>query len=290
MQLHFLRITWGDIILLKDGEEAALIDTGYEKNFEQIRDYLDSLGIKKLAFILLTHFHIDHYGSIKKLVEHYPVDRVYLKEYSRLDKSTAGGKVADEAYRAQEMAIWEDIRAAVEKHSRYVRVEDVQQIDFAGTALRLLRNENTVRTVYEDSSHPQTYHRITLQENHNSLAAFLAVNGVNILLSGDIVDGPTDHPLSSYGNYQIAQALGEQLDIYKVPHHGTRFSNEDRTLAIYRPKIAVITNEEAYLKNSSTIYEDLRRANPEVEVLLTEKHNVILTVTPDGRILREETC
>lgn len=289
MQIHFLQITWGDIIILKDGDAVALIDTGYDKNFEQIRDYLDGLGVRKIDFLLLSHFHIDHYGSIKKLVEHYPVDRVYLKEYSCLDKSTAGGKVADEDYRNQEMAKWLEIKEAIDKHSRYVRVEDVKTIDFGSTQLRLFRNENIVRKVYEDSSVAESYHTVTLQENHNSLAAFMTVNGVNILFAGDIVDGPTVHPMSSYGNYQIAASLKEELDIYKVPHHGTRYSNEDRTLAIYKPKIAVITNEEEYLKNSSTIYEDLRRANPDVRVLLTEKHNVVITVTENGGILCDET-
>lgn len=289
MQIHFLKITWGDIIILKDGDEVGIIDTGYDKNFEQIRDYLDALGVKKIAFILLSHFHIDHYGSIKKLVEHYPVDRVYLKEYSALDRSTAGGKVADDEYRNQETAIWMDIKAAIDSHSRYVRVEKEKTVPFGKHTLQLFRNENIVRTVYEDSTNPETYHKITLQENYNSLAAFLKVNGVNMLFAGDIVDGPTDHPLSSYGNYQIAAQLQEQLDIYKVPHHGTRFCNEDKTLDIYRPKIAVVTNEEDYIKNSSTVYDDLKRANPDVKLLFTEKHNVVITVTENGEIICEET-
>ena len=285
MKIHFLNITWGDCIILQDGDEFGIIDTGYERNFEQISRYLDKLGAKKISFILLTHFHVDHYGSIKQLVENYSVERVYLKEYSALDKTTAGGKIADEAYRSQETAIWNDIKAAIDKYSRYVRVEGEKFIDFAGAKLRLFRNENTVRKVYEDKSVPESWHAITLQENHNSLAAFMTVNGVNILFGGDIVDGPTVHPMAAYANYQIASELNEKLDIYKVPHHGTRFCNEDKTLAIYQPKIAVITNGEEYLRNYSTICEDLKRANPEVCILCTEKNDVVLTVTDQGEIL-----
>jgi len=288
MKIHFLNITWGDSIILQNEDEFGIIDTGYERNFEQISSYLDKLGARKISFILLTHFHVDHYGSIKKLVENYPVEKVYLKEYSALDKTTAGGKTADEAYRSQETAIWHEIKAAIDRHSRYVRVEDEKSIDFAGTKLQLLRNENIVRKVYEDSSVPESWHTVTLQENHNSLAAFMRVNGVNILFGGDIVDGPTVHPMAAYANYQIASELRTKLDIYKVPHHGTRFCNEDKTLEIYRPKIAVITNGEEYLRNSSTICEDLRRANPEVRILCTEKSDVVLTITDQGKILCEE--
>ena len=288
MKIHFLNITWGDCIVLQDGDRFGMIDTGYERNFEQISAYLDKLGVQKLSFILLSHFHTDHYGSMKQIVEHYPVEKVYLKEYSALDKSTAGGKVADDTYRNEETAKWNDIKAAIDAHSCYVRVEETDTIDFGGTQIRLFRNENIVRKVYEDSSVAESYHTITLQENHNSLAAFMTVNGVNVLFGGDIVDGPTIHPMSSYGNYQIASALGQELDIYKVPHHGTRFCNEEKTLEIYKPKLAVITNGEEYLQNSSTICEDLRKANPDVRILLTEKSDVVLTITDDGKVLCEE--
>ena len=288
MKIHFLNITWGDCIVLQEGDQFGMIDTGYDRNFEQICEYLDKLGVRKLSFILISHFHVDHYGSLKRLVERYPVDRVYLKEYSALDKTTAGGKVADDAYRNEEIAKWNEIKAAIDAYSCYVRVEEAKTIDFGSTELRLFRNENIVRKVYEDSSVAESYHTITLQENHNSLAAFMTVNGVNVLFAGDIVDGPTIHPMAGYANYQIASALQQELDIYKVPHHGTRFCNEDKTLEIYKPKIAVITNGEEYLHNSSTICEDLRRANPDVRILCTEKCDVVLTITDEGTILCEE--
>lgn len=99
MELHFLKITWGDIIILKNGNDVAMIDTGYDVHYEEISRYLDKLGVKKLLFILLTHFHRDHYGSIPSIVENYDVEKVYFKDYSGLDITTAWGSVADDNYR-----------------------------------------------------------------------------------------------------------------------------------------------------------------------------------------------
>ena len=103
MELHFLKITWGDIIILKSDDEVALVDTGYDGNFNEISDYLDKLNVKKISFILLTHFHRDHYGSIAQIVKKYDVEKVYFKDYSGLDKTTAWGTIADDNYRNNEM-------------------------------------------------------------------------------------------------------------------------------------------------------------------------------------------
>ena len=93
---------WSDIIILQGEKETAFIDTGTADQFPMIRSCLDALGVQELSFILLTHFHRDHYGCIPALLDHYRVGKVYLKEYSGLDCTTAWGSPADDAYRASE--------------------------------------------------------------------------------------------------------------------------------------------------------------------------------------------
>lgn len=283
LEIHFLRITWGDIILLKQGEEAAMIDTGFAEYYDAIKEYLDKLGIKKLSFILLSHFHNDHYGSIPNLVKNFEVEKVYLKEYSGLDKTGSSGTLAGDDYRSAEMNQWQEIKKTIEEYSSYVRVEDLDEITFGGHTLNLFRTANTIREIYEDKTYEETYHQILFSENVNSLAAFMKVNGVNIFFGGDLYDVEYNHPRASYANYQIADAIGEQIDIYKVPHHGTGGSNSPMALDIYKPKYAVITNGEEYLK-ASPIYQDLRRVNEDVEILLAEKKNIVFQISEEGKI------
>ena len=107
MQVHFLKIIWGDVTLLRDGDQFALIDTGYDSTYESIKQYLDELGVTEISFILLTHFHRDHYGSIPQLLDAYKVKRVYFKEYAALDPRTAWGTPADDEYRNSEMEKWQ---------------------------------------------------------------------------------------------------------------------------------------------------------------------------------------
>ena len=288
MELHFLKITWGDIIILKSDDEVALVDTGYDGNFNEISDYLDKLNVKKISFILLTHFHRDHYGSIAQIVKKYDVEKVYFKDYSGLDKTTAWGTIADDNYRNNEMKKCLEIKKIILENSNLIQTENIKTIKFGDTELELYNNDNSIKKIYEDDNYKDSYHKILFSENQNSLAIFMKVNGINVFLGGDIFDREAIHPKANYVNYQIASSIKEKIDIYKVPHHGTINCNSDKALEIYKPKISVITNEDEYLKNNSTIYDDLKRANKDVKILLTEKHNIVIKISDNGNIVYRE--
>ena len=288
MELHFLKITWGDIIILKSDDEVALVDTGYDGNFNEISDYLDKLNVKKISFILLTHFHRDHYGSIAQIVKKYDVEKVYFKDYNGLDKTTAWGTIADDNYRNNEMKKCLEIKKIILENSNLIQTENIKTIKFGDTELELYNNDNSIKKIYEDYNYKDSYHKILFSENQNSLAIFMKVNGINVFLGGDIFDREAIHPKANYVNYQIASSIKEKIDIYKVPHHGTINCNSDKALEIYKPKIAVITNEDEYLKNNSTIYDDLKRANKDVKILLTEKHNIVIKISDNGNIVYRE--
>ena len=288
MELHFLKITWGDIIILKSDDEVALVDTGYDGNFNEISDYLDKLNVKKISFILLTHFHRDHYGSIAQIVKKYDVEKVYFKDYSGLDKTTAWGTIADDNYRNNEMKKCLEIKKIILENSNLIQTENIKTIKFGDTELELYNNDNSIKKIYEDDNYKDSYHKILFSENQNSLAIFMKVNGINVFLGGDIFDREAIHPKANYVNYQIASSIKEKIDIYKVPHHGTINCNSDKALEIYKPKIAVITNEDEYLKNNSTIYDDLKRANKDVKILLTEKYNIVIKISDNGNIVYRE--
>lgn len=276
MKLHFLETEWSDIILLQDGKHFALVDTGFDEQYQQIRDYLQNLGVKKLDFILITHFHRDHYGSLPMLVANFPIDTVYIKEYSGLDSTTSSGTPADDAYRAAEMQKYNDYCKLIEEKSSLVHVETISSIPFGHTTLQLYNNQNVLRRVYEDDNYPETYHKMFLSENLNSLVVYMIADGVKILLGGDLLDYPASHPAANYACNRIAKQIATGIDIYKVPHHGTVNTGIHETLAIYHPRIAVITNTEDYITNSSDVLFNLKTVNPLINVHIVRKGTVVL--------------
>lgn len=275
MKVHFLKTVWSDIIILEDNNRFALVDTGVKEQYNQLTNYLDRIGAEKIDFILLTHFHRDHYGNINELVKNRKVEKVYFKEYGGHDCTTAWGSKADDEYRQSERIIWQEMRECIETYSSIVMVEDVNQIMFSDILLNLYANENRVQMIWDDESHPETYHKNAFSENQNSLSVFFEANDKTVFLGGDMMDWPSTHPLANYATLQVAKKIGKRIYLYKAPHHGTKDTTCEEALAIFKPERAVITNGVEWLEQYNTI-ECLKMANPNVEIILTENNDVVI--------------
>lgn len=58
--------------LLREKGGAILIDPGPRSTIPVLKESLRKLGVKKIAYILLTHIHIDHAGGAGLLMDDYP--------------------------------------------------------------------------------------------------------------------------------------------------------------------------------------------------------------------------
>jgi glyoxylase-like metal-dependent hydrolase (beta-lactamase superfamily II) len=60
-----------NVYLVEDADKLILIDTGLPRSDKKIVKYIESLVRKPtdVSTIVLTHFHIDHVGSAKKMKE-----------------------------------------------------------------------------------------------------------------------------------------------------------------------------------------------------------------------------
>ncbi len=285
MEIHFLKTEWSDIIILEDNGHFAMIDTGMAEQFPKIMEFLNERGAKKLDFILLTHFHRDHYGSIPALLDTLPVERVILKEYSGLDRTTAWGTIADDTYRADEMRKYRAMQEQIRKKSRLIQAEKIDHVDFMGQRLELFNTANSIRTIYEDVAYSETYHQFTCSENQNSLAIWMEAEGVKVFFGGDIQDAPSEHPLANYVNTRIANEIGKKADLYKAPHHGTIHTASTDALAVYRPNDVIITNGEEYLREHSDVFSLLAPYKP--HIYLTECQNVSVTLCGSKVLVRD---
>ncbi len=284
-RIHFLRACWSDIILVESDEEFGLIDTGYAEDSERISAYLDSLGIVRLEWILITHFHKDHYGSLVALLKRYPVGKVYMKKFSGLNVSDGSGHKASAEFNTMELSNCESMCAFANSVSELIVInKDLKRVELGAFDFMVFGASDAIREMYENPESPY-FGQIRFGENTNSVALYAEVNGAGIYLGADANDEKLDDPRFSQANTQYARAVRKPVDLYKVPHHGCGNIFSDETLSILSPLYSVVTNWDATLKRRFTDnWNRLLTARAGASVLCTDRCGYVFTIEPDGQL------
>ncbi len=75
--IAFIDVAQGDAtLIIANTGETLLIDGGRSR--ERIQERLGAMGITDLDAIAMTHPDIDHIGGLVKVIELYPIERIYL--------------------------------------------------------------------------------------------------------------------------------------------------------------------------------------------------------------------
>lgn len=74
--VHFIDVGQGDCQLVIAGESVVLIDGGEYEYSDKVRGYIHSLGITEIDYIISTHPHSDHCGSLSDVIRTFDVRNV----------------------------------------------------------------------------------------------------------------------------------------------------------------------------------------------------------------------
>ena len=88
LAVHFLDIGQGDSIFIElPNSQTMLVDAGENYYGEGIIDYIYDCGYEKLDYLVATHPHSDHIGSMSYIVRHMDIDAVYMPKVSTTTKT-----------------------------------------------------------------------------------------------------------------------------------------------------------------------------------------------------------
>ena len=83
LSVHFLDVGEGDSIFIELPEhKAMLVDAGDSYLGLDITEYIQKAGYRKIDYLVATHPHADHIGSMSYIVRHMPVGDVYMPRVS----------------------------------------------------------------------------------------------------------------------------------------------------------------------------------------------------------------
>jgi competence protein ComEC len=249
VQFHFIDVGQGDAALIRTPKGDILIDAGTNSSEDQLKAYLDQLGVTELEYAVFTHPHEDHIGGADMILNTYTVKRVILPDKEHDSKTFERMMDAIEAEKCEVIMATPD---------KTFKVGDLTCTILApiGTAYTELNNYSVViRADYGETS---------------------------VLFTGDAETHSEEEMLERYRFKGILDC-----DILKAGHHGSDTSSSQAFLDAVTPVHAVISVGEGntYDHPKQEIlarYEAMR-----ITIHRTDKEGSIVFTTTGGEPVKK---
>lgn len=87
LKIHFVDVGQGDSIIIEQNGHFMLIDAGDNECEDSLKTYINSLNVKKFDYVIGTHAHEDHIGSMDAVLENYAVDKILFSKHTTNTKT-----------------------------------------------------------------------------------------------------------------------------------------------------------------------------------------------------------
>ena len=88
LSVHYLDIGQGDSIFIElPNQKCMLIDAGENMYGKSITEYINNLGYTNIDYLVATHPHADHIGSMAYVVKHNNIGEIYMPKVTTTTKT-----------------------------------------------------------------------------------------------------------------------------------------------------------------------------------------------------------
>jgi len=232
LDIYFIDVEGGAATLIVTASgESILIDSGFpvERDAKRILHAAEVAGLKKIDHHLITHWHLDHYGSTAAVAAKLPIVNFYNRGVP--EKLTDDGAFPKRV---------EGYLKASGGKSTALKAGDLFPLkpSEGKPALELkvvAANGLTVGTNTEHGCKDHPAKPIDNSDNAKSVATLLSYGPFKFLNCGDLTWN-IEHKLVCPTN-----AVGT-VDVYMVTHHGMNISNNPALVKAVQPRVTVMCN------------------------------------------------
>lgn len=244
------KVYGGDgIVIIFPDNKVMIIDGFVPGAAEQYIDFLHSLGIEKIDYLVATHYHSDHIGTFPKIIEEFEIVDFYSNG-APLDT-----EVSDLL-----------IKTLEEKQINHIILKEGDHLDFGTDCYaQIFWPTLTEQDLYEIHSKPG---RTAAKRNLSSLVTKLTYKDFSILFPGDVY---------KVGEKQLVEKYGSQLKstILKASHHGEWYTaNLPEFVQTVSPDYGIIQDNRYITSVISNIY---KKAGSKILYRLTYGYMLIET-------------
>ena len=237
-------------LIVAPSGESLLVDTANrtpdDRDAKRIFAAAQQAGIKKIDYLLTTHFHSDHMGGLPALAKLIPIG-TYLDHGESVEIARPQVATAYKAYVAQAG----DHRKILKTGDRIpLKGVDIEVIESAGQAItRPLKGAGAKNPACADyKEHPPEQD----PDNDQSVGFVLHYNKFDFIDMGDLTWN-YEHKLVCPNN------LIGKIDVFQTTHHGLERSNSPQFVWAIAPTVAVMNNGPRK-GGPASVFEVLRKS------------------------------
>lgn len=212
LAIHYIDVGQGDCSLIMWEGASMLIDSGESQYAETVLDYLDEQGIEKLDYVVATHPHSDHMGSMSEIISNVDVCKVIVP------------KVKDEL--TPTTVFYEKfLNSLSAKAIKLTAAKPDTSYTFSGTTAAAV---SKIPPSFEILAPVTDYDDL----NNYSVVVKLTYGETSYLFTGDI-EKKAEKDILEYG-------ADVDADVLKSAHHGSSTSSSEAFIDAVSPEICII--------------------------------------------------
>ncbi len=256
LQIFFVDVEGGQSTLFVTPEgQSLLIDTGWPGNAyrdaNRIVAAMKLAKIKRINYVLITHYHADHVGGVPQLISKVPVD-AFIDHGPNREQTKVTSRMYD------------DYQSATAK-ARHIIAQPGETIPIKGMdAVIVSADGNVLSQPLPGAGEPNPFcagvsqKAVDTSENARSVGTVITFGNLRIVDLGDLTWNKELElvcPTNKLGH----------ADIFIVSHHGLDLSNDPALVHALAPRVAIMDNGAR--KGGSPAAVDVIKSSPGLEDL-----------------------